>query len=100
MTVGVFFPAFAFTLVAHDPLERLVHNPRTKTFLEGVTAGVVGIIAATALGLMFESLRTPVAIVVFVLSLSALFYWKHRLLIPIIVALAIVFGLIATAVSN
>lgn len=100
MTIGVFFPAFAFTLVAHDPLERLVHNPRAKTFLEGVTASVVGIIAATALSLMFESLRSILAVVVFILSLGALFYWKHRLLIPIIVAAAIVFGLIATAISN
>jgi chromate transporter len=100
MTVGVFLPAFAFTLIAHDPLERLVHDPRVKTFLEGVTAGVVGIIAATALGLMVVSLQSTTSVLVFAVSLTALFVWNHRFLVPIIVAFAIAFGLVATAVSN
>ncbi len=100
MTIGVFLPAFALTLVAHDPLERLVHDTRVKTFLEGVTASVVGIIAATAFGLMIANLRSAVSIVAFVMSLAALFYWNHRLLVPLIVAIAIVFGFVATAISS
>ena len=51
MTAGIFLPAFAFTLVGHDTLERLVHQPRIRLFLEGFTAGVVGLIAGTDAGL-------------------------------------------------
>ena len=49
LTAGIFLPAFAFTLVAHDPLERLVMRPAIHTFLEGVTAAVVGLIAVSAI---------------------------------------------------
>ena len=48
LTAGIFLPAFAFTLVAHDPLERLVMRPAVHTFLQGVTAAVVGLIAVSA----------------------------------------------------
>jgi chromate transporter len=49
MTFGIFLPAFAFTLIGHDYLERLIANPSVHTFLDGVTAGVVGLITATIL---------------------------------------------------
>jgi chromate transporter len=49
LTAGIFLPAFAFTLVAHDPLERLVMRPAVHTFLQGVTAAVVGLIAVSAI---------------------------------------------------
>lgn len=51
MTVGIFAPAFAFTLFGHAHLERLVRNPSLRRALEGIAAGVVGLIAATALRL-------------------------------------------------
>ena len=49
LTAGIFLPAFAFTLVAHEPLERLVMHPAIHTFLQGVTAAVVGLIAVSAI---------------------------------------------------
>lgn len=66
MTVAVFLPAFVLTLIAHEPLERLVHEPRIKTFLDGLTAGVVGLIGATAVGLLLANVRSVVAGVVFI----------------------------------
>src|SRR5688500_19525708 len=51
LTIGIFLPAFALTLLAHDPLERLVTRPRIREFLEGLTAGVVGLIAGTSIAL-------------------------------------------------
>jgi chromate transporter len=98
MTIGVFLPAFALTLIAHDQLERLVHEPRIKTFLDGLTAGVVGLIGATALGLLFTNVSNIVAGVVFVLALATLFYWNHRFAVPVIIAGAAVFGLLAMAI--
>jgi chromate transporter len=55
VTFALFFPAFAFTLFAHEPLERLVREPRIRTFLDGLTAAVVGLIAATAVTLLMAS---------------------------------------------
>lgn len=49
LTAGIFLPAFAFTLVAHEPLERLVMHPPVHAFLKGVTAAVVGLIAVSAI---------------------------------------------------
>src|SRR3546814_3781223 len=56
MTVGIFLPAFAFTPVGHDALERVVHQPRIRLFLEGLTAGGVGQLVGTTLALIQLSL--------------------------------------------
>jgi chromate transporter len=96
MTLGIFLPAFTFTLVAHGPLERLVHNARIRGFLEGVTAGVVGLIAATSLVLMRSTLTSVSAAIVFALALFVLFKWQARFLVPLLIAAGAVWGL-ATA---
>jgi chromate transporter len=88
LTVGIFLPAFAFTLVAHDPLERLVHRPRIRTFLEGLTAAVVGLIAGTALSFMLISIDNVVGGLVFAAALVALFVWNKRWLVPAVIAAA------------
>lgn len=86
MTAGIFLPAFGFTLLAHAPLERLVHQPRIRQFLDGVTAGVVGLIAGTTLALMRASLTSLEAWVLFGLVLGVLFASKARWLIPAVIA--------------
>lgn len=100
MTVGIFLPAFAFTLLAHDPLERLVHQPRIRQFLEGVTAGVVGLIAGTTLALMRVSLTSLEALVLFGIVLGLLFASNRRLLIPAVIAGAALWGWVAQAVGS
>lgn len=96
LTAGIFLPAFAFTLVAHDPLERLVHQPRIRTFLEGLTAAVVGLIAGTTITLLFDSLSGVQTVAIFALALAALFYWNAKLLVPLVIGAAAVAGWIAT----
>ena len=100
MTVGIFLPAFAFTLVAHDPLERLVHQPRIRLFLEGVTAGVVGLIAGTTLALMRVSLTSWEALLLFAIVLALLFASKPRLLIPAVIAGAALLGWVSQAIGQ
>jgi chromate transporter len=79
VTAGIFAPAFGFTLLAHHPLERLMHHPRVRVFLEGITAGVVGLIATTTLGLMANTLRDVLTVLVFVAAAAFLFRSKARL---------------------
>ena len=92
LTIGIFLPAFAFTLLAHDPLEKLVNQPRIREFLEGVTAGVVGLIAGTTIALMMASIVNIPTAIVFAVALAALFYFKSKLIIPLVVAGAALAG--------
>lgn len=51
ITLGMFLPAFAFSMVFFERLEQVVDHPRLHRTLDGVAAAVVGIIAATLLQL-------------------------------------------------
>ena len=92
MTAGVFLPAFAFTLLGHDALERLLHRPGVHRLLEGVSAGVVGLIAGTAVALFKASVGDLEALVLFALALAALFAWKGRMAIPALILAAAAWG--------
>jgi chromate transporter len=46
MTLGIFLPAFVFPIFLHRHLVAIAENPRIMPFLLGVTAGVIGLIAA------------------------------------------------------
>lgn len=100
LTIGIFLPAFAFTLVAHDPLQRLVSQPRIREFLEGVTAGVVGLIAGTTIALMRVSIVSIPTAIVFAVALAVLFYFKAKLIIPLVVAVAALAGYLQTFVNG
>ena len=92
MTAGVFLPAFAFTLLGHDALERLLHRPGVHRLLEGVSAGVVGLIAGTAVALFKASVGNLEALLLFALALAALFAWKGRMAIPALILGAALWG--------
>jgi chromate transporter len=100
MTVGIFLPAFAFTLLGHDALERFVHQPRIRVFLEGVTAGVVGLIAGTTLVLLRTSVTSVETAIVFALALGVLFKWKGRLLVPLVICAAGFWGVVSTLLDH
>ena len=95
MTVGIFLPAFAFTLLGHDSLERLVHQPRMHLFLDGLTAGVVGLIAGTTLALLKVSLAGLGSVILFALVLAVLFASKAKLVVPAVIGAAAVWGLLS-----
>lgn len=99
LTVGVFLPAFCFTLVGHDALERLVHERRIAQFLSGVTAGVVGLISGTTIALLATSVIDIEAVVLFGLALGVLFASKARLVVPALIAAAAVWGLLRFALG-
>ncbi|CAN7677816.1 chromate transporter [Agrobacterium salinitolerans] len=82
MTIGIFLPAFGFSLLFHERLESLVENKTLHSFLEGVSAGVVGLIAATTVELALVVVdRLPSLLlggVIFALALAVLYLWKSR----------------------
>jgi len=94
ITLGIFAPAFAFTMIGHGYIERLVENTSVHAFLDGVTAGVVGLIAATALGILSETVIGISAWLIFGLALLALFRFKVKWAIAVILLSAGMYGLI------
>ena len=52
ITVGVFLPAFVLPIFFHEQLVRVAESPRLRAFLIGVTAGVVGLIAAVTVDIL------------------------------------------------
>jgi chromate transporter len=88
ITAGIFFPAFAITIVGHRQLERLVHHGPTHAVLDGVTAGVVGLVAATAITLGPTALGSLAGTLIFAASLGGLYAWRSGLAIPVAVLAA------------
>ena len=91
-TVGIFLPAFAMTLIGHHYLERLVDNKGTHAFLDGVTAGVVGLIAVTAIGLFRSAVVDWRAFLIFALALLAVYRWKAKTAVVWIMLAAAILG--------
>ncbi len=94
MTAGIFAPAFAFTIVGHGIVERVVNHAPTHRFLAGVTAAVVGLIAATAVQITVGAVASWGAVVIFATALAILFLWKSKAAIPSTVALGAAAGLL------
>jgi chromate transporter len=96
MTAGIFLPAFSFALFLGDRIERVVDNPALHGILEGVAAGVVGLIAVTALQLGDAVVsRLPAlapGLLIFGASLGVLFVWKSRAAVPLTLAAAALAG--------
>ena len=94
ITIAIFAPAFAFTMIGHDTLERLVNNQSAHAFLDGVTAGVVGLIGATALGILGETVTSVHDWIIFSLAVIALFVSKSKWAIAVVVLAAGLYGVL------
>ncbi|MBA3512166.1 chromate transporter, partial [Sphingomonas sp.] len=99
MTAGIFLPAFAFSMLFFDRLEQAIEDQRLHRFLEGVAAGVVGLIAATTLDLVISvSQRVPslpYAALIFGCSLAVLYLWRSKLNVLAVMPLSALAGLVA-----
>ena len=85
MTVGIFLPAFAITLVGHGTLERLVENRALHDFLDGVTAGVVGLIASTTVHLFRAGVTDVPRAALFAAALALLYLWRSKAAVAVAV---------------
>jgi chromate transporter len=80
MTIGMFLPAFAFTLLGHNLFEKVIENEKISVFLDGITAGVVGLITCTAISITKFALTDPnyaqFNVLIFLASLWSLHTFK------------------------
>lgn len=94
ITAAIFAPAFGFTMIGHDFLEKLVENQSAHAFLDGVTAGVVGLISAAALGILSETVLGLHAWIIFSIAVIALFVSKSKWIVAFVVLSAGVYGVL------
>lgn len=92
MTLGIFLPAFLFSILFYRHLEAVIANPLLRHFLEGVTAGVVGLIAITTITLALIAIPNWGAALIFLAALAVIYRWKNKLTVPTIVASAGLLG--------
>jgi chromate transporter len=101
MTAGVFLPAFSFTLLFFDSLERVIEDVRLHRFLAGVAAGVVGLIGATTLQLALGIGRAVPSFVPALLivggALLVLYLARSKMAVPVVILLSAAAGAAAFA---
>jgi chromate transporter len=99
ITAGIFLPAFAFALLFYDRLERVIEDERLHRLLEGVAAGVVGLIAVTALALGWNVARSVPSLALggalFAAALALLYLWRSKLNVLAVVIGAAAVGALA-----
>lgn len=85
LTAGVFLPAFLFSMLFFRHLEVVIAQPRLRHFLEGVTAGVVGLIAVTTVTLARNAIPDGRAAAVCGAALVVVYCWRSRFAVPALV---------------
>lgn len=82
VTAGVFLPAFLFSILFFRHLEAVIAQPRLRHFLEGVTAGVVGLIAVTTVTLARHAIPDGRAAAVGGAALVVVYCWRSKFAVP------------------
>lgn len=92
-TLLIFAPAFAFTLLGHRFFEPVVFEPRLHAFLLGVTATVIGLIAATVLEVSETVVESPAGLAL--AALAGLAFATRRVPIPVVILASAAAGILA-----
>ena len=88
ITIGVFFPAFGFTLIGYSVIERLMAHKALHNFLDGITGGVVGLIGVTAIELFYSTITELMSIVVFTIALIVLIKFRSKYTVVFVILAA------------
>ena len=92
MTLGMFIPAFSFTIFFHKLFERLVEADRLAPVLDGVTAATIGMVLVSAMELIRATLTDSLRVAVFVMALFLLVHINNKYTGPLTIAFAAMLG--------
>jgi chromate transporter len=92
MTFAIFLPAFLFTLVGHNFLERIVDDERVHAFLDGVTAAVVGLMGWTTVKLLRTAIDDWLSLGICVGAFLVIFFWRSKWAIMVVMVVAATIG--------
>lgn len=90
---GVFLPCYLFTILPAPYFKKIAQNASIKSFVDGITASVVGALVGSVFVLATRSLVDIATISIALLSILALIYIK-KLPEPYIILCAAVIGLL------
>jgi chromate transporter len=85
MTLGIFLPAFIFPIYFHRAWVAIAENSRIRPFLIGVTAGVIGLIAAVTMTILETSVVDVPTAILAVGAFLALNRWHGKLTVLYVV---------------
>ncbi len=85
MTVGIFLPAFVLPIFFHRFLVAAAANERTRAFLLGVAAGVIGLIAAVTVTIVETGVVDVPTALLAVAAFLALNRWHGKLTVLYVV---------------
>ena len=88
ITIGIFLPAFSFTLIGHEFFEKVVENDYIEPFLDGIGGAIIGLLLDTAFAFVQGVINTPVDAIAFLLAFAAIFHFtdKYTQVVTLIVA--------------
>ena len=93
VTVAIFLPAFLFTMIGHKYFEKILKHKPFHAFLDGVSAGVAGILIMTAIDFLIPIAKSNILIILlFLSSLGILYRFKSRHIIPVVILLSAMIG--------
>ena len=85
ITAAIFLPSFCFTLIGHRFLQKVIENKALHNFLDGVTAGVIGLIATTAIQILITTFTDVFSIIIFTISLLTLYLLKSKFAVVFVI---------------
>lgn len=84
MTIGIFLPAFSFTLIGHRLFERIVDIKIVRAVLDGITASVIGQVGVTSIELIRDTAaKSAAAALIFGVSLAFMYQIKSAWVSPV-----------------
>ncbi len=92
MTIGIFIPAFSFTIIGHPVFERLVDNKFIQPFLDGIGAAVIGLLLFTAFQFLKKTVDTGLEAAMFLLAFASIFHFTDKFTQPLTLVIAALAG--------
>lgn len=84
MTLGIFIPAFCFTLFGHNYLEKAIENPALHNLLGCISAAVIGLLFVTSIQILLATVTGIYPALIFVVALTGFYVLKQKWAIPAI----------------
>lgn len=89
--LATFLPCYLFTVIPAPYFKKYGHNPAVKSFVEGITATVVGALAGAAIVIAASNISDMATALIAMSSLLALGYLK-KIQEPVVILLAAAMG--------
>lgn len=96
ITIGMFLPAFSFTLLGYSVLQKVIEHKSLHNFFDGITAGVIGIIAVTAFQLFALTITDFNSGVIFTVAIISTYLLKSKLTAVFVMLISGILALLLT----